>query len=63
MIAGIGLSGGSSYWLVAVNRATIRWRVPAAWSCGLYPTSHRGLRAEGTAKSFDKARCIRDGIA
>jgi hypothetical protein len=26
------------------------------WSCGFYPASHRGLRARGTAKSFDMAR-------
>jgi hypothetical protein len=26
------------------------------WACGFYPASHRGLRADGTAKSFDEAR-------
>ncbi len=27
-----------------------------AWACGVYPASHRGLRADGTAKNFDEAR-------
>ena len=26
------------------------------WTIGFYPASHRGLRASGTAKSFDMAR-------
>jgi hypothetical protein len=26
------------------------------WACGFYPASHRGVRADGTAKSFDEAR-------
>ena len=27
-----------------------------AWDCSAYPASHRGMRADGTAKSFDGAR-------
>jgi hypothetical protein len=29
-----------------------RW----AWSCAFYPASHRGVRASGSAKTFDNAR-------
>jgi hypothetical protein len=29
-----------------------RW----AWSCAFYPASHRGVRASGSAKTFDDAR-------
>jgi hypothetical protein len=53
-------------WLIHyddVHVGTIRMRtgVPTnvdqwGWAIGSYPTSHRGLRASGTAKSFDMAR-------
>jgi hypothetical protein len=26
--------------------------------CGFYPASHRGVRADGTAKSFDEAQRV-----
>jgi hypothetical protein len=53
-------------WLIHcgdIHVGTIRVRagVPSAvdqwdWSIGFYPVSHRGLRANGTAKDFDMAR-------
>ncbi len=26
------------------------------WGCGFYPVSHRGVRADGIAETFDQAR-------
>jgi hypothetical protein len=46
---------------VKVGTITERAGVPVnvdqwGWNCGFYPVSHRGIRAEGTAATFDKAR-------
>jgi hypothetical protein len=53
-------------WLIhfdGIHIGTIRMRsgVPGTvdqwgWTCGFYPASHRGVRADGTATSFDEAR-------
>src|ERR1700751_3383245 len=46
---------------IQVGTIAMRAGVPAdkdqwGWSVGFDPASHRGLRASGTAKSFDAAR-------
>jgi hypothetical protein len=33
---------------------------PTGWSVGFYPAADRGLRASGTAKTFDAARAVFD---
>ena len=48
---------------VHVGTISERAGVPAdadqwSWAVGFYPASHRGVRASGTAKSFDAARAI-----
>ena len=50
---------------VQVGTISQRAGVPAdadawGWSVGISPASHRGLRASGTAKSFDAARATFD---
>jgi hypothetical protein len=46
---------------VRVGTITERAGVPVdvdqwGWNFGFYPVSHRGIRSEGTAATFDKAR-------
>jgi hypothetical protein len=50
---------------IQVGSIAMRAGVPAdkdqwGWSVGFDPASHRGLRASGTAKSFDAARAAFD---
>jgi hypothetical protein len=50
---------------IRVGSIAMRTGVPVdkdqwSWSVGFYPASDRGLRASGTAKTFDAARAIFD---
>jgi hypothetical protein len=50
-----------SYGDVQVGTIGLRAGVPDnvdqwGWSCGFYPLSHRGRRAQGTAQTFSQAR-------
>ena len=50
---------------IRVGNIAMRTGVPIdkdqwGWSVGFYPASDRGLRASGTAKTFDAARAIFD---